>query len=300
MGDSEILEYKKELGIDGDSDDDDCGLDESQEFHNFAITKKRQKILNKKITETNVEKYELGQRIAEVQENIAELKEQVEVKKQETKNASLQNHDILESEKRDLEEQIQKIKQGKLDQKASRSKDGNPDASADQDPDSAAANLTKEKSTDDRTDAQPKPRVAESRVFVKKSRVTKKDVDFVSKALSYHLRYKRISYEVVYQNLERYIENCPDVSVINMIEFFKGSDFDFKIRNPEEKKSPMFTFQDSIYVELLSRYIIEDNYEDKVYYNENSTCQVIIVRSILKKLIGSHHIWNDQECAEMD
>lgn len=57
----------------------------------------------------------------------------------------------------------------------------------------------------------------------------------------------------------------------------------------------MFDFQGSRYVELLARYVIEDNYQDKVYYNENSTAQLIIVKSILKKLIGAYIVFTEEE-----
>lgn len=61
---------------------------------------------------------------------------------------------------------------------------------------------------------------SKQRVFKKKSRVTKKDISHIAKALSWHLKYNKMTYECAYKNLEKFVENCSDVSVINMIEWF--------------------------------------------------------------------------------
>jgi len=299
--DQQILKYKKELGIDGDSEDED-DLDQSmQDSPRISIVKKRTKIINKKIKDMNIDIYNIDKQIKEAEKNVEDLKSQVEYKKAENKKEFFKNQESLDIEKRDLKEEIAKIKAGKLQQKKYLV-EGNADTphteNLAQQSDTAVNNLPKKQEMqEDFNKIIEEPE--KKRILVKKSRVTKKDISFVAKSLAYYCKYNKLTYLDVFLNLERFIDGCPDVSVINMIEYLKGPDFDFKIKDPGDKKNPMYRFQESKYVETLARYIIEDNYEDKIYYNENATCQLVIVKSILKKLIGEYTLPTEEEEAEI-
>ena len=53
-----------------------------------------------------------------------------------------------------------------------------------------------------------------------KNRVTKADICFVAKAMSWHCRYNRLTYQDIFNKLKKFIDESSDVSVINMINFF--------------------------------------------------------------------------------
>ena len=51
-------------------------------------------------------------------------------------------------------------------------------------------------------------------------------------------------------------------------------------------------------VVLAARYLIEDNEHEYLYYDENARSDLTIVRSILKKMIGSLPAWDKHKIQE--
>lgn len=80
------------------------------------------------------------------------------------------------------------------------------------------------------------------------------------------------------------MEGCSEVSIQNMIEFLSHPQFDLKTAEN---------------IELLSRFIIEDNYEDKISYDIHATCPINMVRSIIRNVIGVYEIFDDKKEAQL-
>ena len=57
--------------------------------------------------------------------------------------------------------------------------------------------------------------------------------------------------------------------------------------------------EDEELVENLARYLIEDNYEEFVEYDEDLTLSVIVVKSILRNLLGAYKIYDEEGTAEL-
>lgn len=307
----EIFENKKILGIADETDDDDM-LDGSQDSTHMDIQDKRMKILKKK-------KEEVLSRIDKKEQDILKQKEAIntliafhDTQTAKKKQVQQADRDAHEQQVRFIQDQIKKhqqtITKKKLDiENANKGKDDQENLDLN---DPAVNNLAVQK---DQNQSQ-NINVSESNTRndfdysrkkgKQKNRVTKADICFVAKAMSWHCRYNRLTYQDIFNKLKKFIDESSDVSVINMINFFSTETFDFKVQDPDhdpKKGTPVLNpFIGSKSVELLARYIIEDNYDEKLNYNENSTSPTIIVRSILKKLIGVYKVYFDDDIERLN
>ncbi len=48
-------------------------------------------------------------------------------------------------------------------------------------------------------------------------------------------------------------------------------------------------------IELVARYLVEENKQDYLYFDDSVEGDLVIVRSILKKLIGPIPQWSDKQ-----
>lgn len=71
------------------------------------------------------------------------------------------------------------------------------------------------------------------------------------------------------------------------------------IQNNFNMCSPPMGLRNEEDIENLSRYLIEDNYEEFVEFDEELTLSVIVVKSILRNLLGAYQIYNDEEMKQV-
>jgi hypothetical protein len=52
-------------------------------------------------------------------------------------------------------------------------------------------------------------------------------------------------------------------------------------------------------IEKLARYLIEDNHEDIVEYDEQLTSNIAVVKSVLRTLLGAYTIYTENETKQL-
>jgi len=129
-------------------------------------------------------------------------------------------------------------------------------------------------------EAQPE----EPKVVVPKKRVQKVSVDDV-RDLGYELnmsvRVGGITFEELDQNIwPEDVLRRNRISIREMIDILTSEPF--YMQNQED-------------IELVARYLVEENKQAYLYFDENIEGDLVIVRSILKKLIGPLPHWNKNE-----
>lgn len=49
----------------------------------------------------------------------------------------------------------------------------------------------------------------------------------------------------------------------------------------------------------MARYLIEDNYEEFVDFDEDLTLSIVVVKSILRNLLGAYKVYSEEETQEL-
>lgn len=49
----------------------------------------------------------------------------------------------------------------------------------------------------------------------------------------------------------------------------------------------------------MARYLIEDNYEEFVDFDEDLTLSIVVVKSILRNLLGAYKVYSEEETLEL-
>jgi len=110
------------------------------------------------------------------------------------------------------------------------------------------------------------------------------DVVDINLELNLHLRTKRITLEKVIELLNKHIEGNTEITLQSMINFLSN---------------PIFNIKKEDDVLILARYIIEDNYEERVPYDLDCTKSAYVVKSIIKHCIGQYKVYTDKEELEL-
>jgi len=64
-------------------------------------------------------------------------------------------------------------------------------------------------------------------------------------------------------------------------------------------KNDPFNMSNEDDITLVARYVVEDNEEEYLFYDENAKNDLTVVRSILKKLMGNLPLWDHETIKQM-
>ena len=123
---------------------------------------------------------------------------------------------------------------------------------------------------------QPKKK----RIRQLKRRVNHEDVSEIGVALSMKFQVERLDLEEVYRKIMSHADNEVEISIENLKEALKSSPFDLS----SEKE-----------IELVARYLIEDNDEDKIVYDERTFQSSIVFKSVLRKFLNFYSILSEED-----
>lgn len=113
--------------------------------------------------------------------------------------------------------------------------------------------------------------------------ITKKRVEFdqvkqVGYELALKFRYEKLSFEDICKELMKYCDGNECLSIV-------------KVKEAIQK--PPFLLKEPKLIELVARYLVEDNFEIKVIYNENLASPFLVVSTILKRLLECYTCFTD-------
>jgi len=124
--------------------------------------------------------------------------------------------------------------------------------------------------------------------FAPKKRVQKvraEDIKTLSYEINLRLRLKRLTFEKIDRAIwSDRVRKIQIVTVKDMINVLKNDPFNFS--NEDE-------------MILMARYIVEDNEEEYLFYDENAKNDLTVVRSILKKVMGNLPLWDHENIKAM-
>ncbi|CAD8151382.1 unnamed protein product [Paramecium pentaurelia] len=117
-----------------------------------------------------------------------------------------------------------------------------------------------------------------------KSQVMKKKLPRVQftdiREICMRVRLNLVKHKVEYQDIEKYFNDSEELSI-------------HQVKNILHK-SP-FEIHDHQQIKLLSRYLVEDNSEDYLIYDQDRTNQTTIIKSVMKKIVGKYEILDNEE-----
>ncbi|CAD8148051.1 unnamed protein product [Paramecium octaurelia] len=117
-----------------------------------------------------------------------------------------------------------------------------------------------------------------------KSQVMKKKlprVQFIDiREICMRVRLNLVKHKVQYQDIEKYFNDSEELSI-------------HQVKNILHK--PPFEIHDHQQIKLLSRYLVEDNSQDYLIYDQDRTNQTSIIKSVMKKIVGKYEILQNEE-----
>lgn len=121
----------------------------------------------------------------------------------------------------------------------------------------------------------PKPAPSPQKNIDYKFKVTFDDVKTIGEDISIKLQYEKFPVSAVQTMLEAAADDSDQISITALMKFLKERPFCVK---DEEK------------LELVARYLVEDNRSHKVAYNPRLKANLSVVKSILRVLLKSYEI----------
>ncbi|CAD8051783.1 unnamed protein product [Paramecium primaurelia] len=117
-----------------------------------------------------------------------------------------------------------------------------------------------------------------------KSQVMKKKLPRVQftdiREICMRVKLNLVKHKVEYQDIEKYFNDSEELSI-------------HQVKNILHK--PPFEIHDHQQIKLLSRYLVEDNSEDYLIYDQDRTNQTTIIKSVMKKIVGKYEILENEE-----
>lgn len=130
--------------------------------------------------------------------------------------------------------------------------------------------------TDNKTPKQAQKR----NLQIFKKRVEFEQVRQIGYELALKFRHKKLTFSTLCDSLS---ENCDEHEEISIIKL------------KEALAKPPFELTDPKIIELVSRYLVEDNFEDKIAYNEKLSSPFLVVSTILRRLLECYIVLTDEE-----
>ncbi|CAD8069493.1 unnamed protein product [Paramecium sonneborni] len=117
-----------------------------------------------------------------------------------------------------------------------------------------------------------------------KSQVVKKKLPRVQftdiREICMRVRLNLVRHRIQYEDVEKYFNEQEELSI-------------HQVKNILHK--PPFEIHDHQQIKLLSRYLVEDNSEDFLIYDQDRTNQTSIIKSVMKKIVGKYEILSNEE-----
>lgn len=113
------------------------------------------------------------------------------------------------------------------------------------------------------------------KAMIFKKKVSLEDIAEVSERLSLHLQHQKVAIEQVYNILSKKSDSNEEISIKELKELLKVAPFE--VQSDRDR-------------DFLSRYMIEDNSEDKIIYDERLSAPVATVKSVFRAVLGAYEI----------
>ena len=121
------------------------------------------------------------------------------------------------------------------------------------------------------------------KVDSKRRRVDYEDVEPIAYHTRMNLAIKALSLDDVYKHLVNHTGNKSYVNIEELAEFLKMEPIEM---------------EDDKQIELIARYLVEDNYDDFVYFDPRLEEEMHIVNSRIRNLIGNYEVLDKEAYVE--
>lgn len=113
------------------------------------------------------------------------------------------------------------------------------------------------------------------KAMIFKKKVGLEDIADVSERLSLYLQHQKVAIDEIYAILSKKSDSNEEISIRDLKELLKEKPFEVQSERDRE---------------FLARYMIEDNSEDKIIYDERLSAPVATVKSVFRTVLGAYEI----------